>query len=62
MIIGRTIPGFSSDSIRLDQAKSTKRATTGVARLSKLKLLGEAKVTWRKEKEEAKMREEVIAA
>lgn len=49
---GRNIPGFSSDSIRLDQARSIRRAAAplGQARLNKLKLVQDAKVAWRKEK------------
>jgi hypothetical protein len=62
MILGRTIPGFSSDSIRLDQARSTKRAPTNAARQNKLKILGEAKIAWRKEREEGKVREGAAVA
>ena len=52
MMEGRNIPGFSADSIRLDQARSTRRAAAplGQARLNKLKLVQDAKVAWRKEK------------
>lgn len=47
----RSIPGFSSDSIRMDQAKSTKRAGAPLpaGRLAKLKLVSEAKSGWRKQ-------------
>jgi len=51
LVLGRTIPGFSSDSIRLDQARSTKRSATNVARQNKLKVLADAKVSWRKDRE-----------
>ena len=57
MILGRTIPGFSSDSIRLDQARSTKRAPNNVARQNKLKILSEAKSVWRKERDDARTRD-----
>jgi len=52
MMEGRNIPGFSSDSIRLDQARSTRRAAAplGQARLNKLKSVQDAKVMWRREK------------
>ena len=48
----RAIPGFSSDLIRMDQARSTKRAGAPIApnRANKLKLVAEAKNAWRKEK------------
>lgn len=52
MVESRAIPGFSSDSIRLDQAKSTKRAAAsfGQARMNKLKLVQDARANWRKDR------------
>jgi hypothetical protein len=52
MIESRAIPGFSSDAIRLDQAKYIRRAGAPVppARANKLKLVQEARASWRKDK------------
>jgi transcription initiation factor TFIID subunit TAF12 len=54
LTFSRSIPGFSSDAIRLDQARSTKRAAQSTAahaaRMSKIKMINEAKTAWRKEK------------
>ena len=54
MTFARSIPGFSNDAIRLDQARSTKRAAQSTAahaaRMSKIKMITEAKAAWRKEK------------
>lgn len=52
MIEARTIPGFSSDVIRLDQAKYLRRTAAPVppARANKLKLVQDARANWRKEK------------
>lgn len=52
-LFGRALPGFSSDAIRLDQARSSKRAPMSQQRAAKLKLVNDAKAAWRKEKEEA---------
>jgi len=57
MVLGRIIPGFSSDAIRLDQARSSKRTPVNAARQNKLKILGEAKAAWRKDREEGKARQ-----
>jgi hypothetical protein len=53
MMFGRSIPGFSSDAIRLDQARSTKRTASSAvqaARVNRLKLVSDAKAIWRKER------------
>jgi hypothetical protein len=61
-IYGRTLPGFSSDAIRLDQARSSRRAPTSQQRQAKLKLVADARAQWRREKEEnAKAAEEAAA-
>jgi histone H3/H4 len=52
-MFGRTLPGFSSDAIRLDQARSSRRQAGSAQRTAKLKLVNDAKAAWRKEKEEA---------
>ncbi|WVW84851.1 hypothetical protein I302_106886 [Kwoniella bestiolae CBS 10118] len=57
-IFGRSIPGFSSDLIRLDQARSSRVRPVNAQRAVKLKLVNEAKANWRKEKEK-KMVEKV---
>ena len=48
----RSIPGFSSDAIRADQARSTKRGQTGPsnARAAKLKAVEAAKSAYRRKK------------
>lgn len=51
-LLGRTLPGFSSDAIRLDQARSSRRAPISAQRQAKLKLVNDAKTAWRREKEE----------
>lgn len=52
MTESRPIPAFSSDAIRMDQAKSMKRAGASLppGRIAKLKLVSEAKNSWRKQK------------
>ncbi|KAK8858739.1 hypothetical protein IAR55_002968 [Kwoniella newhampshirensis] len=57
-IFGRTIPGFSSDLIRLDQARSSRVKPMNSQRAAKLRLVSEAKIAWRKEKEMKRKREE----
>lgn len=54
MTFGRVVPGFSSDAIRLDQSRSTKRAVASNARINKLKLVNDAKMSWRRERIEAR--------
>ena len=59
MSFGRTIPGFSSDLIRQDQARTTKKASNVTqARQNKVKAVQDAKVAWRREKEKAKVAEQ----
>lgn len=47
------IPGFSSDLIRLDQARSRKHPQNQ-SRLNKLRAVTDAKAAFRREREEAK--------
>lgn len=51
-LFGRSLPGFSSDAIRLDQARASRRVTTQ-QRAAKLKLVNDAKAAWRREKDES---------
>lgn len=61
-LFGRTLPGFSSDAIRLDQARASRRAVSA-QRQAKLKLVNDAKANWRREKEEAaKAAEQAVLA
>lgn len=50
---GRVIPGFSSDLIRLDQARSRK-PVPNQSRLNKLRAVNDAKTAFRREREEAR--------
>lgn len=52
-LFGRALPGFSSDAIRLDQARSSRRIAASAQRAAKLKLVNDAKSSWRKEREDA---------
>lgn len=53
-ILGRAFPGFSSDQIRMDQSKPTKRPPMNTMRANKLRLVGDAKAAWRREQAEAR--------
>lgn len=64
MIESRAIPGFSSDLIRLDQAKSMKRAAAPLSqgRMNKIKLVQDARTSWRKDKAAAQAKKAKDAA
>lgn len=51
VMLGRCIPGFSSDQIRLDQAKTTSgsRNVNNAARANKVRMVNDAKNAWRRE-------------
>ena len=61
----RIVPGFSSDLIRADQAKSFKRGQSGstsLARTNKLKAIEAAKVAHRRRAKEVEPEDEVVSA
>jgi hypothetical protein len=60
-LFGRPLPGFSSDAIRLDQSRSSRRPPVSQQRAAKLKLVNDAKAAWRKDKEEAAKQAESAA-
>jgi len=59
-LFGRSLPGFSSDAIRLDQSRAARRPMSQ-QRAAKLKLVNDAKAAWRKEKEDAAKNAETAA-
>lgn len=50
---GRSLPGFSSDQIRFDQSRSSKRFANSAPRQAKLKLINDYKLSQRREAQEA---------
>ncbi|RXK40027.1 hypothetical protein M231_02667 [Tremella mesenterica] len=51
MLSGRIIPGFSSDSIRLDQSRTSRMPPIPSHRATRIKLVADARATWRKERQ-----------